>query len=336
MQLMHPIWCLLILAIPLFYRNAHKRRSVVLHTKVAMHRNVGAISLVARLPQIIFAVAWILQCIAMARPVYVEIREQPIRTRDFILSIDISGSMVGEVEPPESLSGLCADPLVFAPAPAPTVEEADEDRYRRIDAARDAARAFVSCRGGDRVALQLFDDRAYSSWPLSRDLELIDTQLSLIGEQGGGGTNFDGPTGSTRIGALQAAINHFRELGESRTLVLVLVTDGQDSIVRQRWTELQRQLRELNVHVYVLGVGWKENGDQHLRQFTEELGGMVIPVNSAEDMRAGFQTISDLESSVITVSETATNHEIFSYFLAAAGVAWLLYLASAALIREEV
>lgn len=341
MQITQPGWLALLLLLVPFIKMANLRRSALGHTSVNLHANVRSVSWMARVPQILHVIAWLSLCLAMTRPVYVDTSDrQAIETRDFIISIDISGSMETAVPRAGALGRLCDNAIVFeAVATGDVATTGDQGRYSRLDAAIEAAQAFVACREGDRVGLLPFAEKGYNSWPLTTDLQIIHTKLALLGDWTGSGTNFDGPTSPTdRVGAIQSAINHFRELGQSRTLVLVMVTDGEDSIVTRRFAELQRQLRQLNVHMYVLGVGeqWITEKDQDLRRFAEELGGLVIPVVDSLAMQEAFDTINRLEQSIVYVEQTSSYREAFSLFISAAAIAWMLYLAAAALIREEI
>ena len=55
----------------------------------------------------------------------------------------------------------------------------------------------------------------------------------------------------------------------------------------------------------------------------------------AEQMREGFRTINALEKSTVEKETTVNHRDIYFYFLIAAVFAAILFLASAALIRED-
>jgi Ca-activated chloride channel homolog len=344
-------WCLVLMAmvIPILWFG-HLRVSTLAHTKVSIHKNLRNVPLVAKLPRIFLVVAWMSLCLAMSRPILVEAHNTAnIESRDIVISLDVSGSMQGPVTAPSSRQSLCVNPLPLKEAvspsatPTPTTDLAGETslparKYTRLDAARDAALMFVSCREGDRVGYQPFAEKSYTGWPLTADLQVVYTMISLAGDYTGTNTNFDGPVDSdSRMGALQAAINHFKELGHAETRVLVLVTDGEDSIVQKRFDELVAQMRDLNIHIYVLGVGdaWTTNSTQDLRKFVDALGGVVIPVNDADQMRAGFERISQLEKSSIVIETAVTYREVYYWFLYGLAVFGLLFLLSSALFRED-
>ena len=131
-------------------------------------------------------------------------------------------------------------------------------QFTRATAARMGVKKFVDARNGDRVALLLFDNQVYDACTFTRDMKIMDKKLPLIDQYQGGGTNFDGPDNDnpySKVGAIQGAINYFKQSGQSKTKVLIMVTDGEDSINAKRFTELGAQLQEMGIHMYVLGVG---------------------------------------------------------------------------------
>lgn len=335
---------LLLVLIPILIFGSLRRSSLV-HTKVALHRNLRSAPLIARVPAAALLFTWTFMVLALARPVLVEAHNTAtIESRDIVISLDVSSSMDAAVPFPTDREPLCQQPqdLIAAETesngPPPDGEGPLARTYSRLDAARDAALMFVACRNGDRVGYQPFAERAFTGWPLTSDLQIVYTMISLAGEYSGTSTNFDGPTGTSgKVGALQAAINHFEEIGEAQTRVLVMVTDGEDTIVSARFDELLAQMREMNIRIYVLGVGngWTQNKTQDLRRFVEALGGVVIPVEDADQMRAAFETIDQLEKSEVVIETAVTYREIYDWFLVACAIAFFTWLLSSALVHED-
>jgi Ca-activated chloride channel homolog len=210
---------------------------------------------------------------------------------------------------------------------------------QRIDVAQETIKNFAERRKGDRVALLVFDDDTYYHWPLTTDLKIIERKSQLLNKRSGGGTNFDGPSESSRgMGPLQASINHFKELGQAKTKVLVMVTDGESNISPTRFEELASQMEAMGVKIYVLGIGesWVNNGSMtmDLRRFVDRLGGTVIPVGDAVQMRTAFDTIDKLELSKVELEKSVSYREIYHYFLVLSVALFLLYLGFTALTRE--
>ena len=128
-------------------------------------------------------------------------------------------------------------------------------------------------------------------------------------------------------------------MSDAQSRVLILVTDGEASMDRQRSQELVRQIAELNLRVYVLGVGpgWVNNSamTRDLRRVVETVNGTIIPVGNDAQMRAAFDTINQLERSSVQIERSVTHLEIYGLFAIAAAILLLCYLAIGALILED-
>ncbi len=339
MTFAQPLFLVLaLLAVPMLWLR-RKRQAALGHSQVAEHKNLRSMPVIGWIAPLLFVLAWTALCVALARPLLPHVAEKrTIQTRDFIIAVDISGSMWTPLTDPaqatfaggQSAAGTTntapGDP---APAPQPPT---------RIDAAEKAVKMFVARRQGDRVALFEFDTDTYYCWPLTDDLKIIQDKANLLNQTQGGGTNFEGPSqDNPGMGPLQAAINHFKKYGKARTKVLIMVTDGEDNISAQRMDELQAQMQAQGIRLYVLGVGdsWTSGQQVDLRTFTERMGGIVIPVGDAAQMRAGMDKIDQLEKSTVTLEKQTSYTDIFYLFLGLSVVLWLFYFATSALIREK-
>jgi len=313
---------LIALLVPIFWLGA-RRRSALGHSQVNIHMRMASRSLLRQVSSVLLALFWIVACTALARPVLPQYAQrQTIETRDIVIQTDISGSMNEPVEGNR--------PAYNAPPPLPGAPRIPT----RIAAARAVVTDFVRQREGDRIALLLFNDESFYSWPLSRDLEVVERRVQQIDRYVTGGTNFDSPNG-----AMQGAIDHMREMSDAQTRVLILVTDGEAFMDRRRSEELVRQIRELNIRVYVLGVGqgWVTNSPltRDLRQVVEAVNGSVITIGNDAQMRAAFATINQLERSSVQIERSVTYLEIYGLLAGIAAILLLSYLAFGALILED-
>jgi len=322
-------WLLLLFAaiVPLLWLR-RKRQSALGHPRVELHKNVRSIPVVGRLPAIFLSLSFLALVIALARPVLPEVNEnRSLETRDIVIAVDISGSMSGALPPPKDQTQT-----------TPPGDSTQQQTYRRLDAARDAVVSFVQAREGDRIGVLVFDDDSYWYWPLSDDHKIVMRKAQILNSYTGGGTNFEGPSDRARgIGPFQAAINHFREYGKAKTKVLVLVTDGEDSISEKRQQEIAAQLEELGIKLYVLGVGegWANGSSNDLSTFTAKVGGQVFRVGDSGAMQASFAAINALEKSQITVEKNVTYRDIYGWFTLASLVFLALFLGSVVLTRED-
>lgn len=320
-----PLYLVLALAVlPIFWL-ASRRRKALGHSQVGIHKNLRSMPLVGWIPNLLLVAIWIALACAMARPLLPETKTfETIQTRDFVITTDISGSMDSQISDPDQLNFAGGD----------TTAAGEPAKVRKIDVAAKAIKVFVAERQGDRVALLVFDDETYYYWPLSRDIRVVERKADRVNKYTRGGTNFD-----SEKGAIQGALNHFKELGTAKTKVLIMVTDGESTISKERFEALTKQLVEMNVKFYILGVGesWVNGSTmtQDLRRLVEGVGGTVIPIGDAAQLRAAFATINNLEKSQVQVEKSVTYRDIYEYFIGAAVLFAALYLLAAALVRED-
>jgi Ca-activated chloride channel family protein len=148
-----------------------------------------------RSPGWLAGTAWCLLCIAAARPQQLgDPVQPPVRGRDLMLALDLSGSMS---EPDMELGGAIVD---------------------RLTAAKAVISDFIDRRAGDRLSLIVFGRQAHVLTPPTADRETVRDQLadSVVGLAGQ----------ETAIGdAIGLATRRLRQQ-ESGERVLVLLTDG--------------------------------------------------------------------------------------------------------------
>jgi Ca-activated chloride channel family protein len=295
---------------------------------------VRSVPFVGWLPMIFLTLSFVALVAALARPVLPEVSEnRSMETRDICIAVDISGSMSGALPPPQQATDSSNQ---TPPANGTSGSNATQQTYRRLDAARDAVVKFVQARGGDRLCVMVFDDQAYFYWPLSDDHKIVLRKAQILNSYTGGGTNFEGPSkNNAGVGPFQAAINHFREYGKARTKVIVLVTDGEDSISQERQEQIAAQLSELGIKVYVLGVGWGQDTTNDLSGFTQKIGGQVFRVDDAGAMQRSFAAIDALEKSNIVVEKNTSYRDIYAYFVLASLAFIALFLGSVVITRED-
>jgi len=193
--------------------------------------------------QPLLVLAWLLLCVAAARPQQLgEAVRPPQAGRDLMLALDLSGSMS---EPDMELGGRPVD---------------------RLTAAKAVLADFLERRAGDRIGLLVFGRRAYALTPLTLDRDSVREQLgdSVVGLAGQ----------ETAIGdAIGLAVKRLRvQPAEQR--VLILLTDGVNTagaLDPRKATELARS-EHVRVHTIAFG------GDGSLSVF-----GFKLPMPGAGD-----------------------------------------------------
>lgn len=176
-----------------------------------------------RIPWLLW-LAWLLLCIAAARPLQWGPPEQPPQAaRDLMLAVDLSGSM-GEAD--MRLGGRVVD---------------------RLTAARAVIADFLERRAGDRVGLIVFGQRAYALTPMTLDRaavqqQLDDTVVGLVGRE-------------TAIGdAIGLAVKRMQ--GQPRAhRVLILLTDGVSNAGILSPPKAAELARDAGVRVHTIAFG---------------------------------------------------------------------------------
>ncbi|HEY9867702.1 MAG TPA: VWA domain-containing protein [Candidatus Obscuribacterales bacterium] len=339
MVLAHPYWLLLVLLVPVPWLLL-RRKGYLGHSDVHLTNGISAGAILYRLPLVLLSISFVLLSVALARPQRLHVEsEQTIKARDIMIAVDISGSMASPFQ--GQIPELEKDPeldkeLPPRPPKKPRPGQPPEAKGgRRIDAAQWAVLAFIRDRwlaaAGDRVGIIVFDHAPYYSWPLTHDLRQIYRKGEFVEEGLGGGTNF----GDLKPGPLDAAADHFDELGKSATKVLILVTDGEDNISSSTAERLRDLLSSRGIRLYVIHVGEKDKQDLDIIRFTEEMGGKVFRVDNTAELRAGFKTIDEMERTVISVTVSNRHEEAFWPFALAAALFFLFGVAAASVIHNQ-
>ncbi len=324
---------------------AMRRRKAFGHSQIKTQKDLRTFSLTGYIPAALLSAFVVILGLALARPVVPEYHQYTVtQTRDFCLAVDISGSMTGTIVDPEqvAIAKAAAEAAKAAGTTPDTATTAAEPKpLNRLNVAQSAVDDFVKQRAGDRVCLMYFDDDSYYSWPLTSDLNTILKRNKRTSGYSGGGTNFEGPTeNDPKSGPIQAALNHFKEFGQAKTKIIIVVSDGESNISEKRYSELFTQMKNGGVKLYVLGIaeGWVNASSmtKDLRRLAEESGGAVMVVGNAADMRKGVEQINALEKSRVEIEKTTSYKDVYQIFLLIGLIVGLLYFVAASAVREDV
>ena len=180
-----------------------------------------------RLRLVLAVLAWMLLCVAAARPQQLGDPVQPPHAaRDLMLAVDLSGSMADE-------------DMVLGGRPVD-----------RLTAAKAVLADFLDRREGDRVGLLVFGRRAYMLAPPTHDLDtvrqqLLDTAVGLAGRE-------------TAIGdAIGLAVKRLAGDAAAGTgeRVLVLLTDGVNTAGMLEPVQAAELARAHGVRVHTVAFG---------------------------------------------------------------------------------
>ena len=245
-------WCLLALPLPLLARwlLPARRGAGGAALRVPYGDRIDAIAsaggmhgLRGRGPGAFAWLAWILLCLAAARPQDLGRPVAPPQAgRDLMLAVDLSGSMSEE---DMELGGRVVD---------------------RLTAAKAVIADFLERRAGDRVGLLVFGQRAYTLTPLTLDLASVRQQLedSVIGLAGQ----------ETAIGDTIALATKRLRGQPAEQRVLVLLTDGVNTagLLEPKKAAEIAQAEGVRIHTIAFGG-----------EGTMSLFGLPVPMPGAGD-----------------------------------------------------
>jgi Ca-activated chloride channel family protein len=295
------------------------------------------------MPMVFLVATLILVTLAMARP---QIPGPPINKtipgRDIELVVDISFSMnfkfKGEIAPHETPKGLeFTVPFEEARKSERGLHfTVRQEGLERINAAQDALLRFIENRWekktGDRMGLIVFSVWPRYAWPITDDLRMLYRHTQLLDRNLGTGTNF----GKEFPGPIDLAVQHFKEYGQAKSRVIVMVTDGEDRIPGSTINRLVQVMKENNVRFYLIGIGeTMTHQDVDIYQVARGVNGKVFRVEDAGSLNGVFAEIDRMEKSEVTTSQLETRDDVFFVFAWGALAAFGLFLLSEALIMAR-
>ena len=319
---LHPWLLLLLLLLPLlaWWRKKRQRHAAFLYSSTDLMREIvdlrrsrttGASSLLRWL-------ALALCIVALARP-RLEEGETSVTASgvDIIVALDLSSSM-------------SAMDFVLDGKPC-----------NRLTAAKDVLEQFIERRRNDRIGLVAFSGQAYIAGPLTLDHSFLRHNLERLTlhliEDG------------TAIGsAITAGLNRLRDL-ESKSRILILMTDGENNAGEVPPLTAAEAAEALGVKIYTIGVGTHgvapiptrdpftgrqvmtrmpvSIDEKTLTEIAQKTGGKYWRADSSDTLRAIYDEIDQLEKTEIEIKEFRFYHEL---------ILWLLLPAFGLLLLEVV
>jgi len=143
---------------------------------------------------------------------------------------------------------------------------ADDIRPNRMEAAREVTKRFLSGLGEDRVGLVLFSGEAIAYSPLTTDLDAVAQLVDRVRVQ------MVLPSGTNIEAALLSAAARFGP-EEDRTRIIILVTDGEQTVPGHPIEVGARACAAKGLRVYAIGVGQPEGA--FIRLPPEQGGGIL-------------------------------------------------------------
>jgi Ca-activated chloride channel homolog len=210
--------------------------------------------------------------------------QQQLQARDIIVTLDLSLSMEGHI--PTQTGG----------------------RYqRKLDLAQRAAIEFVQRHNSDRLALVVFGDEAFGVWPLSTDSTTLLRRLQHLD------TLLPAQLRGTHIEkALLKSLAHMQELGQSQSKIILLLTDGLDTIEPSKAAYILQRLHRDNITLHVLGIQLHDNSS--VVSLARRAPGGYYAIDKVEEMDRALAEIEQREKTPISLATAPAYKDVYHYF----------------------
>lgn len=303
MQFRHPIFFILLLAVPLLFLGTRrsKQPTLLLSTSAFFPESFSLRIAFSRILPWLRAAVLVLFVMALARPQKVASeREHLTEGIDIVIALDISGSMLAEDFKPEN----------------------------RMTVAKQEAIKFIEGRKNDQIGMVVFAKKAYTQCPLTTDYDVLIRLLQEVQP----GMIADG----TAIGmGLATAVNRLRD-SPSKSKVIILITDGANNagnIDPITAAELAKSFK-IRTHTIAVGKGGLvpfpvndplfgkryvqaniEIDEMTMKRIADITGGKFFRARDPEALENIYKQIDQLEKTEMKVKEYQSFDELFYYFL---------------------
>ncbi|MCH5284005.1 MAG: VWA domain-containing protein [Akkermansiaceae bacterium] len=284
-----------------------------------------------RLGPIFLALAAAALILALAQPCWrTEYEEQKVSGIDIMIACDLSGSM-------------SIRDMVFA---------GQDDNGRpvratvdRLRAAKHVINAFIAGRPNDRIGLVAFAGKAKLCSPLTLDHSIVSYIIDQFYLAEGASFGREAHAGyisedGTAIGtAIAAAATRLHERKETKSKVIILVTDGVNNMGSLSPTDAAKQAAQLGIKIFPIAIGRDERisrytadvdtfDEKTLREIAKLTGGRFFRADSGAQLQQAFASIDRMEKTDATRRRLVHHEPLFLYPLT---LALLLLLAGTGL-----
>lgn len=245
---------------------------------------------------ILLIIIYILIVISLASPFQNSLTQNKNKKgRDLVLVLDTSGSM--------AQGGFDID-----------------DKFRsKYDISITLAKDFVTNRFDDNIGAVVFGTFAYTSSPLTYDINALKEMLSLMSNVGIAGD-------STAIGdALFSAIDTLKN-SKAKEKVIILLTDGHHNSGLKSPKDAVALAQKKRIKIYTIGIGTKGDFDKILLEtISNQTEGKFFSANNRNGLQKIYKKIDALEPSPIRSKSNNNIDNLYSYPLIIA-ILLLLFL----------
>ena len=176
----------------------------------------------------------------------------------------------------------------------------------RLDAAKELATQLTLHRPYDRIGAVAFSGQPYIISPRSLDhkwlLRQIDNLASIPAVESG-----------TAIGSALATSANLLRQQDSKSRLIILITDGLDNTGKLSPIEAAKLAKTLGIKIYTISLNPSAQ-DTTLEKIASLSGGKNFRIRYAEQLNDAFNAINSLEKSTLLVPPQPQIKALFPYF----------------------
>ena len=196
----------------------------------------------------------------------------------------------------------------------------------RLEKSKELLSKFISQRVNDRIGLVIFGGDAYTKIPLTFDNSMLREVVEKI--------KVDDITSNNRtaIGmGVGVAINRLKE-SESKSKVIILMTDGENNYGELSPIDATKLAKELGIKIYTIGIGAYERNipsffgvmrkvknteldENLLTKMAEETNGKYFRARDEKSFEEIFSEINKLERTEIEKQDFVQKEELYMSFV---------------------
>ncbi len=317
------LWLLLLLPLLLLLRRRSGTATGIMHPTLrfaAEHLHRPA-TLAGRLGPLCLSLGAAALLIALARPQWRNTyEEQKVSGIDIMLACDLSGSMA-------------AQDMVFKVRDSKN--RVRQQAVDRLTAAQHVLKEFIDGRPNDRIGLVAFAGRAKLCSPLTLDHGIVRYVIDqfYLAQPGGFGRQarpgYIEQDGTAIGSAIASAATRLNERKETKSKVIILVTDGVNNSGSISPIEAAKQAAELGIKIFTIAIGRDERISRYtanvdtfdeatLKEIAETTGGRFYRASSGAGLMRAFASIDQLEKTDVKRRTLQSYDELFPWPLAVA------------------
>lgn len=208
----------------------------------------------------------------------------------------------------------------------------------RLEAVKGVVQDFIMKREGDRIGMVVFGSNAFTQLPLTRDYDTITFILDRL-KIGAAGPR-------TAIGdAIGISLKRLEDI-QSKTNIIILLTDGKSNSGELSWQDASRIAAQRNVKIYTIGVGTKGEapflvdglfGKRYqyqrvdvdldaLKAIANQTGGRFFQADDIKALNQIYEMINRLEKTKVEVEKWVEYKEYYFWFMVAGLGLLFLYI----------